>query len=331
MANKKVTYLFIDTSYLKDAKANFGHPDFMELLRRSNEDEVKIFISQIAWEERRTQLVEEARQFVGKFTTAYVALNRHFAHNIVCSGLEPASMSLCTEEAIDASSKESMNIFAKNNKIKIISLAYDHAERAWQRYFDVDLPFNPAEIRENRRKDIPDSWILEAAIDSKAKHPELMALCGDGKLSNALAAIGVSVFKTAEEVLKNIDSSSDPESVKETVFDQDAAPTPGDDTVTTQSPLEKLLGKTQEQFKHFDARVLGYVGYLGSTSKDQLFTLLSQTGMSLEVAKNVAERLVIAGVITDTGNHYLPKNKEAAELAATEVEPEIIKLLGDAQ
>ena len=35
----------------------------------------------------------------------------------------------------------------------------------------------------------------------------------------------------------------------------------------------------------------------------------------------------MAGVITDTGNHYLSRNKGASELAANSVESEIIKLL----
>jgi hypothetical protein len=42
---------------------------------------------------------------------------------------------------------------------------------------------------------------------------------------------------------------------------------------------------------------------------------------------NVTERLVIAGVIKDTGNHYLLANKEIGDLAATSVEAEIINLL----
>jgi hypothetical protein len=61
--------------------------------------------------------------------------------------------------------------------------------------------------------------------------------------------------------------------------------------------------------------------------KHQLFDMLLQSGVSTDIARNVADRLVIAGLITDTGNHYLPRNKEAGELAAKSIEPELIKLL----
>jgi hypothetical protein len=49
-----------------------------------------------------------------------------------------------------------------------------------------------------RRKDIPDSWILEAAIDLKAAYPNLRAVCGDKRLADALVANGIPVFLVTE-------------------------------------------------------------------------------------------------------------------------------------
>jgi hypothetical protein len=94
--------------------------------------------------------------------------------------------------------------------------------------------------------------------------------------------------------------------------------------------LSNLLAEAHKPFKHLDRKVLGYISYLGSAGKAELFDLLSQSGLSSDVAKNVAERLVIAGLIRDTGNHYLPLDPAAAELAATATEPEIIELLNRA-
>jgi hypothetical protein len=91
--------------------------------------------------------------------------------------------------------------------------------------------------------------------------------------------------------------------------------------------LSALLAQAQKPFENLDRKVLGYVAYLGSASKEQLFNLLSQSGVSIEVAKNVAERLIISGLIRDTGNHYLPGDPGTAELAAGATEPEIIELL----
>jgi hypothetical protein len=91
--------------------------------------------------------------------------------------------------------------------------------------------------------------------------------------------------------------------------------------------LAERLSSAQKPFQDLDTKVLGYVGFLGSATKTELFTALSQSGVAIEIARNVAERLVIAGLIRDTGNHYLPVDLAAADLAAAVVEPEMIELL----
>jgi hypothetical protein len=95
----------------------------------------------------------------------------------------------------------------------------------------------------------------------------------------------------------------------------------------TDQKLTELLTQAQVTFADLDRKVLGYISYLGGVSKPELFDLLSQSGMSTEVARNVADRLTIAGLVRDTGNHYLPNDTPAAQLAAAATEPEIIALL----
>ncbi len=171
------------------------------------------------------------------------------------------------------------------------------------------------------------------AIDLHVKHPDLLALCGDGALSGAMLSHGIRVHKQASQVLEELE-----EIVKlyttgvtvTTVAAQDTASVSIQEDATaivTENPLAIALAGARDQFKDLDTKILGYVGYLGSPSKDQLFALLLKSGIPIESAKNVAERLAIAGIMTDTGNHYLSQNKEASDLAATSVEPEIIKLL----
>ncbi|SFH91985.1 PIN domain-containing protein [Bradyrhizobium sp. cf659] len=94
--------------------------------------------------------------------------------------------------------------------------------------------------------------------------------------------------------------------------------------------LSTLLASAQKEFEGLDEKILGYIAYLGTPTKTELFNLLSQSSVPIEVARNVAERLAIAGIIRDTGNHYLPSDVSAADLAAETVETEIIKLLKEA-
>lgn len=322
----KTLCVFLDTSYLRDV--GFANPDFRKLLEHSKKGKLKVFVSHIAWEEFRTQLLENANANVRKVQKEFDALKAILPSNFILSGLAVPALTLWNKAEIVAKSHDAMATFAKENKIEIVPLAPDHGLRAWERYFDVGVPFNPDEKRENRRKDIPDAWILEAAIDVNAKHPGLFALCPDGRLSDALKAVGVRVFRETQGVLDEIETALAPQPVVQV---QDAkgivAPLDIAVEVSVDPALAAALSMAQEQFKDIDGKVLGYVAYLDSPTKDQLLQLLARSGTVVDVARNVAERLAIAGLITDTGNHYLLANREAGNPAAKLVEAEIIKLL----
>jgi hypothetical protein len=93
--------------------------------------------------------------------------------------------------------------------------------------------------------------------------------------------------------------------------------------------LAAVIEKAQLSFKSLEEKVLGYICYLENPTKEQLFELLDKSGTPLDLARNVAERLVLAKLVTDTGHYYLPVDKAIAKEAAAFVEPEIIKLLRD--
>lgn len=329
MPDKKISHLVIDTSYLRTAGLN--HPDFRRLLHYSQMDLLKVYIPHIVWEERRTQFLEAALTKVSKVTDAFDKLKSEMPGNFVLNGLPSPTLNIWSKADVDTNSKKVLMGFAAANKIVIVPLAQDHADRAWERYFNIAPPFDPAVAdREKRRKDIPDSWIFEVAIDLHVKHPDLLALCGDGALSAAMLSHGIRVHKQASQVLEELDKLYTTGVTVTTVAAQDTASVSIQEDATaivTANPLAIALAEARDQFKDLDTKILGYVGYLGSPSKDQLFALLSKSGIPIETAKNVAERLAIAGIMTDTGNHYLSQNKEASDLAATSVEPEIIKLL----
>jgi hypothetical protein len=91
--------------------------------------------------------------------------------------------------------------------------------------------------------------------------------------------------------------------------------------------LATLLATAQKPFDQLDTKVLGFVAYLGGVSKERLFKTLADAAVNPDAAKNVAERLTLAGVLRDTGNHFLPADLVAAELAAAVVEADMVDLL----
>jgi hypothetical protein len=93
--------------------------------------------------------------------------------------------------------------------------------------------------------------------------------------------------------------------------------------------LERALQRVQATFEKVDARVLGFIAYLETASKDQIFALLNQAGLTTDVARNSAERLAHGGAVRDTGTHYIVQDRALASVAASRVEIEIISLLDE--
>lgn len=92
--------------------------------------------------------------------------------------------------------------------------------------------------------------------------------------------------------------------------------------------LEALLTAQTKHFGIIEIKSLGFVGFLGSTGKQAVISLLVQSGIAAEAARNALERLALAGLIRDTGHNYLAVAGRLTEMAAQQIEPEIIKLTG---
>ena len=182
----KIVPVFLDTSYI--CKVGFHHPDFQKLVAYSKTNQLRLFVSHIAWEERRTQLLETTSSQVLTLRRDFETLRRQQPGNFILHSLPSPVMNLWDKTDLEARSHEAMVAFARDNNITVVPVGADHADRAWRRYFKTLLPFNPdVPDREKRRKDIPDSWILEAAIDVKREHSSLIALCDDKRFAAALA------------------------------------------------------------------------------------------------------------------------------------------------
>lgn len=98
--------------------------------------------------------------------------------------------------------------------------------------------------------------------------------------------------------------------------------------VVAAGELEELFAVQTRPFALLDVKAFGFVSYLRSTGKQAVIALLVQSGAAAEAARNALERLVLAGLITDTGHNYLAVEGRLAEMAAQLVEPEMIELTG---
>jgi hypothetical protein len=101
----------------------------------------------------------------------------------------------------------------------------------------------------------------------------------------------------------------------------------GQPTAGSVEEVVQQLSEAQKRFDNLNLKVLAYIAYLDSVSKDDIFDALADSGVAPDIVKNIAERLAINGYVRDTGNHYLVVSRTIGELAAPTVEAEIIAWL----
>lgn len=88
------------------------------------------------------------------------------------------------------------------------------------------------------------------------------------------------------------------------------------------------VAPARDFFRSLEEKALGFVSYLGRTGKQEAIGLLVQSGVAVDAARNVLERLALAGMIRDTSNNYLRVDSVYAKRAAALVEDEMINLTG---
>ncbi|MBA5639460.1 DUF4935 domain-containing protein [Duganella sp. LX20W] len=294
--------LVIDTSMLR--RTPFLHPDFQLLLRESQKGTLKIHIPHIALEEERTHHLKAYTDAVAELQSKFAKLQRGMLGMIV-DGLPKPIMELGDLGEVTRNSQEVFKRFVTDNKIEVIDISEEQAANAWARFFDVRPPFNPNEPREQRRKDIPDSWILEAAIEIKPKKGIRCALIADNKLAAAFEAEGFKVYKDVATLLADIEQATAVAPMQKQVVE---------------GPLVPLDQLRSAAFKNIDVLILGLIEALNTPSKDALFATLEAAGYDRAIVEHEAQTLVLSGRLTDTGSHLLPTSRALAkEAAGTEV------------
>lgn len=322
MRKSSIPGIFIDTSFLRGE--SHKNPQLQEIFELSKNRKVDIYISKIALEEWRTQKAEE---LISEIRSATITIDRVWSRNIVAENFTNPNdrFSYPAEEVIKEESKKRVDTFVKDNRINVLNCTKEHTDSVLEDYFECNPPFNPNQSRENRRKDIPDAWIYQAAVDVYQDHDDFIVLCRDGNLSRVMSSLGenVTVYENAKEILDHLE----PEVIKDKEPPEDSVadvpPATADDANHLLESLQLLRNENAE----LEVRILGFVKWFDPVSKEDLHKQLVEKGYQGNIIENTAQRLVNAGVIRDTGHYYLPGNVEICEEAAHQIMNEILELV----
>lgn len=314
------------------------------LLRMCEEGKIEIHVSKIAAEEYRTKqrdrLIAEIEKTKSQIKSLRKSWKNNFFKDLLLTppdnDILPSEVDILPElEEIDNLSLKNLDAWIQKNKITIVDPKPHHGLNAWNNYFAWNIPFRDVPIyqrnddtqRDNRRKDIPDCWIYEAALDLVNEQVELICLCKDDNLANALKSTTKNVFKDAGEGLALIDILNNPQPEQPVVpradIDDNAEQTDG-----SGRDLDAVLLNLHEEEKRLQIRILGYVKFFAPISDLDLTNLLLEKGHTEEMISNMIMRLTLSGLIANSGTSFLPGNKAVAEQAAVSVMAEITEIVG---
>ena len=301
-----VFHVVIDTSVLR--QAHFQTSAFEKLLRRAQKGTLKIYIPHIVLEEQRTRMLEDMLKAMDMVTGAYKKLTERPYLGFFTASLPDPILALWKSEEVIQNSRDAFDKFLEKNKIERLHITEKHATNAWTRYFDVTPPFNRRQEREDRLKDIPDSWILEAALEVKQKRGRHCALVGDGALKDALREEEFEIYGDV--------ASLDDEIEKSTAVTTGLSRPP----VVDGTAWEQL---NNSAFRDVGVALLGLNEVLGAPGKDDLLTQLERGGIERRIVEHEAQRLVLLGLLDDSGNHFIPTDRALAQQASE------AKIVGD--
>ena len=291
-------HVYFDTSVLHSTP--FGHPHFVRLLHRVQQGVARLYVPLIALEERRTQLLEEIDQHVAAAASKLNELKRPQL-SMILGGLPEVQLITPTREEVDRESIVVLKKYLEDHKIEVLPTTFEHGEKVWRRYFGTLPPFNPKEKRENRRRDIPDAWILEAVLGNLGKAGRHCVLTKDNRLQQTLEEAGAEVWNDIAALEAAIGDATTVVPIRP------AVPT------AAAVSLDQLRSK---EFEHLDRILLGLIESWGAPLKETLFSQLETLGIRRQVAEAEARILELSGMLNDTGSNLIPTNRETAILAS---------------
>ena len=316
--SKKDLIIFLDTNLINPKNNERLESLFAEVLKHNEQTidkRIEIFISQITYEEKRTQIRD------GKLRT--------YRSNIA----KPIPEIILNQ--YEKESHENIREIFPSNTV-LINLDFPHFKRSVDNYFawkgcfnrNFDLyisrKFKPGckecgQVKDkdkppNRKANIPDALIFEAVCSLrdilKIDPSNIYFISEDDTFRDTVSKEGFNTFKSAEgEMWENIHNKGG----------QSIPPTSsGSQSISIQSDIS------------LRDRICGYLDYVAPETKELLIQFLSRHSHGITEIENEIDALIKEGLLQRTHDgRYIPVHdkKNLYEQAAKKITPEILQYM----
>lgn len=325
------TIAFLDTGFFKAYKPK--NASYHDLFKFAEDKKIILCTSQLCLDEWRTQKV---RDFSNNLNTIKSKLSTHRGENFISFHLFDQGFygHLEDPELLLSKSNDIIDTFINANSIRRYRAVEKHIEATWDAYFQGKAPFKSIK----NKSDIPDAWIMECARDA-LKEPEHVNLqnrfciTSDITLGNALKDLDFQLItiidllallqKEAQSIVPVIERHN--MQILTNIISSEPSNKEGN-----LSQLDKILSTAiSADIKDIYLRLLGFSQWMDSPLKEDLIAAIAARGFDSKLIEACAVLLSQKSLafIRDTGNHYLPINKEVCQEAAERVMPEILQML----
>ncbi|MET0155215.1 MAG: hypothetical protein ABW189_03810, partial [Rickettsiales bacterium] len=210
-----------------------------------------------------------------------------------------------------------------------------HISFTWEAYFSGDHPFK----EKKNRKDIPDAWIFAAAKDAieDEGHKSIQnrfCICNDVTLRDALKGLDFDSIDGKDLLSKLQEEKNNAHKIKEPAIPLVESSVPEERSGILEVPkpdsLDYILSKAMnDDMRAVFIRLLGMTYWMSAPVKEDVISSIASLGFNLDLIKSYGVILSHEpfSLITDTGNHYIAKDKKICKEAGERIMPEIVKML----
>jgi hypothetical protein len=336
-----MTIVFVDTSILL---GKWEDPNLQKILQKSRDDEIVICIPKIVKNEWYTNIRDDAFHTAHNTLSTLQSLGQKWdgdlllkEHNILSGYSHSITLELINQKALELVERR-----IKENKIREIEVDLCHFQNVFDKYFRWESPFyndplnrtNQAS-RDARKKQIPDGIIVEIInATSMQVEDDIYFLHDNAKDFERAIDKKIKQFAKPDKLLDAIQNKNPlpPVAPKLTYISAESPGKEFDNKVEetlAKHHLEDFLQNLNSIENDLSQKIMGYVKWFAPLEKAKLESLLSKSGFSPQQIEINARRLSSAGVIRDTGYHYLPENNDLNQEAANSVMAEVLKIIDD--
>jgi hypothetical protein len=330
-------HLFVDADKL-DAVINEQSPESIELLKQSKAQKIQIIVSEIALRESNARKRDNILRDVRNLNAAITKLKNTVQYSSLLSSDEIAQFGYQfqsfnyegLQSHLNDAAERQFTLLSQQYNILTVPVTPEHTERLLNKYFNRLPPFDtqkeeyvqPEQEKKeretasnNRRKHIPDAWIIEAAIELKEQGHRLLVLAKDYNLRRTLEIHGIEHVENPADALAKISESSN--SVSNNELDHTPA------NIANLSDHNEL-----------HQRVLATVYLLSAdapVSKVNLIEFLKEFYTPDKIIATADYLAAVQEVLKKIGDGYVPRDKHLCKEAYDNRLLEILRIMSRGQ